>query len=106
MAELIAGVDTSTQSVKIVVRDAVTGQLYKEAKASHPEGTEVDPKFWWDAFLKVVNEIGGLESVKAISIAGQQHGMVALDKDGNVISKTETITNGDVNTSTSNNTTY
>ena len=85
MAELIAGVDTSTQSVKIVVRDAKTGQLFKEAKASHPDGTEVDPKFWWEAFLKVVNEIGGLDSVKAISIAGQQHGMVALDKDGNVI---------------------
>ena len=31
------------------------------------------------------SEVGGLEKISAISIAAQQHGMVALNKDGEVI---------------------
>ena len=38
---LVAGVDSSTQSCKIVVRDAATGGLVRQARASHPDGTEV-----------------------------------------------------------------
>ena len=47
---LVAGVDTSTQSCKIVVRDAETGALVRTGSAKHPDGTEVDPRHWWDAF--------------------------------------------------------
>jgi xylulokinase len=32
-----------------------------------------------------IAEAGGIKDIEAISIAGQQHGMVALDSDGNVI---------------------
>ena len=85
MGKLIAGVDSSTQSVKIVVRDAFSGELIAEAKAPHPDGTEVDPESWWQALQKVIAEVGGLEKISAISIAAQQHGMVALNKDGVVI---------------------
>ena len=85
MGTLIAGVDSSTQSVKIVVRDAFSGELVAEAKAPHPDGTEVDPESWWQALQKVIAEVGGLEKISAISIAAQQHGMVALNKDGEVI---------------------
>lgn len=85
MGKLIAGVDSSTQSVKIVVRKADTGELVAEAKAPHPEGTEVDPNEWWVALQKVISEVGGLEKISAISIAGQQHGMVALNSAGDVI---------------------
>jgi xylulokinase len=74
---LVAGVDSSTQSVKIVVRDAQTGELVREARAPHPDGTEVNPIAWWDALNSIVSET--LEGVSAISVAGQQHGMVALD---------------------------
>lgn len=82
---LVAGVDSSTQSVKIVIRDAETGQLLREGRASHPDGTEVDPKYWWEALQSAIQQAGGLEDVAAIAIGGQQHGMVALDSDGNVI---------------------
>jgi len=82
---LVAGVDTSTQSCKIVIRDAETGELVRKGAAKHPDGTEIDPKFWWDAFLEAVAAAGGLDDVSAISVGGQQHGMVVLDKDGNVI---------------------
>ena len=85
MEKLIAGVDSSTQSVKIVVRKAISGELVAQAKAPHPDGTEVDPESWWQALQKVINEVGGLENIAVISIAGQQHGMVALDKNGQVI---------------------
>ena len=81
----VAGVDSSTQSVKIVVRDSESGALLAEASHSHPDGTEVDPQHWLDALHAVIAEVGGLDSLAAISIAGQQHGMVLLDKAGGVI---------------------
>ena len=83
--QLIAGVDSSTQSVKIVIRKAETGELVRQGRASHPEGTEVDPIHWKSAFDSAVKDAGGLDDVAAISIGGQQHGMVALDESGQVI---------------------
>ncbi|WP_084128189.1 xylulokinase [Demequina sp. NBRC 110055] len=82
---LVAGVDSSTQSCKVVVRDLDTGAVVRSGKASHPDGTSVDPAAWWDALLTAVAEAGGLDDVAAVSIGGQQHGMVALDDAGEVI---------------------
>ena len=82
---LVAGVDSSTQSVKVVIRDALTGALVRESRIWHPLGTEVDPVHWWTALQLAISDAGGLEDVEIISIGGQQHGMVALDKAGNVI---------------------
>jgi xylulokinase len=81
----VAGVDSSTQSVKIVVRDSESGALLAQASRPHPDGTEVDPQHWLDALYAVIAEIGGLQSLAAISIGGQQHGMVLLDSSGEVI---------------------
>ncbi len=83
--KLVAGVDSSTQSVKVVIRDAATGVLVREGRASHPDGREIDPELWRVALDEACNKAGGLSDVSAISIAGQQHGMVALDSDGKVI---------------------
>ena len=83
--KLIAGVDSSTQSCKVVIRDAVTGQLVREGRATHPDGTEVNPAHWVTALDTAIAAAGGLADVEAISIGGQQHGMVALDSDGKVI---------------------
>jgi xylulokinase len=82
---LVAGVDSSTQSVKIVIRDAMTGELVRLGRALHPTGTEVDPQSWWDALQEAINVAGGLGDVAGISIGGQQHGMVVLDNEGHVI---------------------
>jgi xylulokinase len=82
---LVAGVDSSTQSCKVVIRDTETGSLVREGRASHPNGTEVNPKFWWAALKEAIAAAGGLDDVSAIAIGGQQHGMVVLDADGNVI---------------------
>ncbi len=83
--QLIAGVDSSTQSVKVVIRDAQTGELVRQGRAPHPDGTEVNPQHWLQGLHSAINEAGGVADVSAISIAGQQHGMVALDSDGEVI---------------------
>jgi xylulokinase len=83
--QLIAGVDSSTQSVKVVIRDAHTGELVRQGRASHPDGTEVDPAHWLTAIDSAFKDAGGLDDVEAISIAGQQHGMVALNSAGEVI---------------------
>ncbi|MBD8079427.1 xylulokinase [Cellulosimicrobium arenosum] len=85
MSTLVAGVDTSTQSCKVVVRDAETGALRRFGSASHPDGTEVDPAAWWDALGAAVAAAGGLDDVAALAVGGQQHGMVALDADGDVV---------------------
>jgi xylulokinase len=82
---LVAGVDSSTQSCKIVIRDADTGALIRTGRASHPAGTEVDPAAWWSALQDAITDAGGLADVAAIAVAAQQHGMVALDADGRVI---------------------
>jgi len=83
--KLIAGVDSSTQSCKVVIRDAATGQLLREGRASHPDGTEVAPALWVTALDTAIADAGGLDDVEAISIGGQQHGMVALDESGQVV---------------------
>ncbi|WP_315580744.1 FGGY family carbohydrate kinase, partial [uncultured Actinomyces sp.] len=81
----VAGIDSSTQSCKVVICDPVTGRIVREGRASHPEGSEVDPQAWWDAFLEAVRAAGGLDDVRALSVGGQQHGMVCLDERGEVI---------------------
>jgi xylulokinase len=83
--QLIAGVDSSTQSVKVVIRDSQTGELVRQGRASHPDGTEVDPVHWLNGLNAAISDAGGIEDISAISIAGQQHGMVALDSDGDVV---------------------
>ncbi|MGH3657612.1 MAG: FGGY family carbohydrate kinase, partial [Micromonosporaceae bacterium] len=80
---LVAGVDSSTQSCKVVVCDATTGGVVREARAPHPDTTEVDPRHWWDAWTSA--RTGLLDGVRAVAVAGQQHGMVALDGDGAVV---------------------
>jgi xylulokinase len=88
----VAGVDSSTQSTKVEIRDLDSGDIVGTGSASHPPVTppvsEQDPQSWWDAFGIAWNQaIGqlpggaGESSITAISVAGQQHGMVALDGD-------------------------
>ena len=81
----VAGVDSSTQSCKVVICDPASGRIIREGRASHPEGSEVAPQAWWDAFLEAVRVAGGLDDVRALSVGGQQHGMVCLDSQGEVI---------------------
>ncbi|WP_033344440.1 xylulokinase [Catenuloplanes japonicus] len=82
---LVAGVDSSTQSCKVVIRDAETGELVREGRAAHPDGTEVHPDAWWSALREASAQAGGLDDVAALSVGGQQHGMVTLDDNGEIV---------------------
>lgn len=82
---LVAGIDSSTQSCKVVIRDSDTGALVRQGRASHPEGTEVHPDHWWTALQEAISQAGGFDDVDAVSVGGQQHGMVCLDESGNVV---------------------
>ena len=106
---LVAGVDSSTQSCKVVVVDAGSlrderagslrderagsprderapfGHTVRQGRGIHPHGTEVDPAAWWDALQAAIADAGGLGDVDAWAIGGQQHGMVVLDDAGRVI---------------------
>ncbi len=77
---LVAGVDCSTQSTKVVVCDADTGEVVREGRADHPDVTEVDARVWWQAWERA--SAGLLDGVAAVSVAGQQHGMVLVDESG------------------------
>lgn len=85
---LVAGVDSSTQSTKIEVRDLATGRVVARGFAAHPETrpprSEQDPSAWWAAFEAAWSEIGPVD-VAAMSVAAQQHGMVVLDGEGRVL---------------------
>ena len=57
-ARLVAGVDSSTQPCKVVIRDAETGALVRQGRASHPDGTEVNPDAWWEALQVAIEDAG------------------------------------------------
>lgn len=82
---LVAGVDSSTQSCKVVVCDADSGEVIRSGSAPHPEGTEVAPEAWWEALQTAISAAGGIDDVAAVAVGGQQHGMVCLDDSGAVV---------------------
>jgi xylulokinase len=85
---LVLGVDSSTQSTKVEVRDADTGELVGSGRASHPATSpprsEQDPEAWREALVDARHQAGA-RSVVAMAIAAQQHGLVALDERARVI---------------------
>jgi xylulokinase len=80
---LVAGVDSSTQSTKVLLCRAEDGTVLGSGSAPHPGGTECDPRAWWDALLAAGD--GLLDRADAIGVAAQQHGMITLDEAGQVV---------------------
>jgi len=87
---LVLGVDSSTQSTKVEARDLETGAVIASGSAPHPAVqppvSEQPPSAWWDALVDAVAQLGSHRAdVVAISVAGQQHGLVLIDDEGAVI---------------------
>jgi xylulokinase len=82
---LVAGIDSSTQSTKVEIRDVGTGRTVAVGRSAHrlsggPPVSEQDPAMWWDALIDAFGQVSGhLADVGALSVAGQQHGLVVLD---------------------------
>ncbi|MDU0303787.1 xylulokinase [Streptomyces sp. PAL114] len=84
---LVVGVDTSTQSTKALVVDVTTGRVVASGQAPHTvtsgAGRESDPRQWWDALTEALRQCGeAAHEAAAVSIGGQQHGLVTLDEHG------------------------
>jgi len=85
--KLVLGVDSSTQSTKVEIRDLQTGAVVAHSSAKHPPTTppvsEQDPNAWWQALSSCFSDVKEhLPHVVGVSIAGQQHGLVMLDESG------------------------
>ena len=85
---LVAGVDSSTTATKVEVRELESGRIVARGSSphppTHPPRSEQDPAAWWTAFEAAWQQAGAPD-VAAISVAGQQHGMVVLDEAQRVV---------------------
>jgi xylulokinase len=83
---LVAGVDCSTQATKVVLVEQAGGRIVAMGRAPHNvsgEGgaRETEPAEWWTALRQALAATDRAEEVGAISVAGQQHGLVVLGED-------------------------
>lgn len=88
---VVLGVDSSTQSTKVEMRDTDTGVVVARGQAPHPPTqpprSEQAPETWWKALLAAVapTDLPHVPPVAAVSVAAQQHGLVVLDDQDRVI---------------------
>lgn len=115
MTELFLGIDSSTQGCKIVCINPATRRMeyidslnydtelpgYRTrggvAQTGQPGVSEAEPQMWIDAlhrlFSRMVKNGFPVHDIKAISVSGQQHGLVALDAEGNLTRRTSKLWN-------------
>ena len=97
MRTLLIGIDSGTQSTKVLVVDAKNGNVLAAVSQTYdlipnlpPGAKEQHPHTWRDATAKAIRQAlkaakASAAEVKAIGVSGQQHGFVPLDKHGEVI---------------------
>lgn len=94
MAGVVAGVDSSTQSCTVELRDAADGRLLGTGRRPHPPTyppvSEQLTADWWDAFGGALGDAiaaAGVQAAEigAISVGAQCHGLVALDAEDALI---------------------
>jgi xylulokinase len=80
---VVLGIDSSTQSTKVLAIDLETGEIVAEARAPHSGEDLQDPRDWWSALVTAVRDTVSPElDVRGLSISGQQHGCVLMDAEG------------------------
>jgi xylulokinase len=88
---LVVGVDSSTTACKVEVRDLHSGTVVAAGRAPHPPTSpprsEQDPREWEGALGAALAQAGVPEThtPSAVAVAAQQHGMVVLDAEGQVL---------------------
>jgi xylulokinase len=97
MRQLLLGIDSGTQSTKVLVVDANDGKVLASAAQEYellpdlpPGAKEQHPHTWREATASGIRRAlrqarAVAAEVKAIGVSGQQHGFVPLDKQGEVI---------------------
>src|SRR4051794_2508814 len=83
---VVLGVDSSTQSTKVLAVDAESGEVIAEGRAPHSGQDVQDPEEWWQALVHATRSAltPDMRAV-AIGVAGQQHGLVTLDAANRVV---------------------
>ena len=93
----VIGIDTGTQGTKTLVFDLEKAVVVAESSQAYemieglPEGhREQDPALWIKAvdhtIRDCIKQLGdNVSRVAAIGVSGQQHGLVVLDKENNII---------------------
>lgn len=93
LADVVIGLDLGTGGVRAIAVN-LQGQVVAQTTQSyplltpHPGWTEQHPADWVEASLKALSEVAGQiegQTVVALGLSGQMHGMVPLDEDGQVI---------------------
>ncbi len=88
---VVVGVDSSTTACKVQVRDTESGEVVASGHASHPTTSpprsEQDPRDWEAAFHAACAQAGVPDAhpPAAVAVAAQQHGLVVLGSDGDVL---------------------
>lgn len=97
MRQLLIGIDSGTQSTKVLVVDAQNGKVLASAAEVYdlipnlpPGAKEQAPETWREATASGIRRAlrqakASPTEVVAIGVSGQQHGFVPLDAAGNVI---------------------
>ncbi|MCC7023242.1 MAG: hypothetical protein IT338_10460, partial [Thermomicrobiales bacterium] len=83
---VVLGVDSSTQSTKVLAVDVASGATIAEGRAPHSGRDVQEPAEWWQALISATRAALTPEmQVEAISVGGQQHGLVTLDAAGQTV---------------------
>ena len=86
LRSVVLGVDSSTQSTKVLAVDVETGATLGEGRASHSGADTQHPDDWWSALrLATQKAVPPDGRVVALAVAGQQHGCVTIDAAGGVV---------------------
>ncbi|GAS87244.1 FGGY family carbohydrate kinase [Mycolicibacterium brisbanense] len=88
--DAVLGVDSSTQSCKVEIRELATGRLLGSGSAAHPPAyppcSEQHPRDWVSAFIEATRAALAAcpvaPAIRSISVAAQCHGLVLLDAHG------------------------
>ena len=95
LVRVVLGIDVSTTATKALLLDPQghlvgTAAVTYQVSSPRPGWSEQDPALWWDAAVVAIREVLAVtgtpsEAVEAVGLAGQMHGLVALDADRRVL---------------------
>src|SRR3954447_12423968 len=83
---VVLGVDSSTQSTKVLVLDTESGEVIAEGRAAHSGHDIQDPQEWWQALVQATRAAVSPDMrVTALGVGGQRHGLVTVDANDRVV---------------------
>jgi xylulokinase len=80
---VVLGIDSGTQSTKVLAVDLASGEIVAEGRAPHSGASVQDPRDWWRALGDAIAQVRRDDlDVRGLSVGGQQHGCVLIDGAG------------------------